>query len=153
MLLDKNIFATSISKTYLWTPTMCNFFKDILQLAEEATRRCSVKKVFLKHEIHWKTLVLESLYFWRLYWKVTPAPACSRELYKFFKDIYLAEHLRTTAFECAFFFLEVSRIFQKIFKNSNEQILLIYIIHEQKFLIMYIVHTEILKRSSQKWFN
>ena len=46
LLLDKNSFAASHSKTFLWTPTMQmqNFLKDNIQLLW----RCSVKKVFLK---------------------------------------------------------------------------------------------------------
>ena len=51
------------------------------------------------------------------------------------------------------FFLEVSGIFQKIFKSSNQHIPLIYIIQKQMFLIIYVVHTEILKRSSHQRFN
>ena len=44
LLLDKNSFAASHSKTFLRTPTILNFLKDKLQLH----RRCSVKKVFLR---------------------------------------------------------------------------------------------------------
>ena len=72
-----------------------------------------------------------------------------------------ANFLRTPIFENTWgrllltvdFFLEVSGIFQKIFKSSNEHIILIYIIQKQMFLIIYIVHTEILQRSSHQRFN
>ena len=42
LLLDKNSFATSHSKTFPWKPTRYNFFKEKLQLH----RNYSVKKVF-----------------------------------------------------------------------------------------------------------
>ena len=47
------------------------------------------------------------------------------------------------------FFLEMFWKFQMILKNTNEHMLLIYIIHKQKLLI-YIVDTAILKETSYK---
>ena len=44
LLLYNNSFASRYSKTFLFTPTMLNFFKGKLQ----RNRRCSVKKVFQK---------------------------------------------------------------------------------------------------------
>ena len=62
----------------------------------------------------------------------------SDEFCKLFQDTYLIEHLRTAASDIDSF-LEVFRKFQKIFKSTNE-----------KMLLVYIVHTTILKGNSRK---
>ena len=58
-------------------------------------------------KIHKKVSVLTSLYCWKLYKKVTPALLFSC---KFFKNIYVVEHLRTAASDRRFFSRSVSKI-------------------------------------------
>ena len=141
MLLGKNLFAASHWKAFLWTPTLHNFFKDKLQLHG----RCSVKKVFLKVSqnsqeytcagIFWIFLILKDLL------QSDSITGVFLWILRIFEEKYLVEHLRTAASN-RWFFLEAFRKFQKIFKSTNE-----------KMLLISIAHAAILKGSLHEEFN
>ena len=124
---------------------MCIFLKDKLQLAEAVARRCSAKKVFLKVSQN----LQKNLLCWIIFIFGDFTKKCLQQwrifgsFVNFLRTPILLNTWERLLLSCHYF-LEVSRIFEKIFKSSNEQILLLYIIYKQIFLIIYIVSSEIL---------
>ena len=125
LLLDKNSFAASHSKTFLWTPTVWNFFKDKLQL----NRRRSVKKMFLKvsQNAQENTCAAFSLFLETLLWSDSSTGDFLWSL-QIFSGRVSCKTPENGCF-CVDLFLEVFRKFQKIFKSTNEKMLLVYIVH------------------------
>ena len=94
LLLDKNSFTVSHSKTFSWTP------KRKLQLHW----RCSVKKVFLKasQNLQGSTYAGVSL-FLETFLKYVSTLSFLCKVCEFLQGIHLVEHLRTTVSAWTFF--------------------------------------------------
>ena len=121
ILLDKNLFTARHPKTFLWTPKNKTFSK--INSNSTLHRRCSVKKVVLKASQHSQENTCAEVSFLK--------GASNTSVFflslRIFQDIYLVEHLRTTA--SAWIFSRTVKKVQKIFKSTSEKMLLVYIIH------------------------
>ena len=135
LLLDKNSFATSRSRTFSWKPKIYNYFKDKLQLH----RRCSVKKVFFNISQNSQENLCWSLFNSGDFFKKWIQHCYFLVNFAEFLRIPILQNIWERLLLTVGLFLEVLLKFQKVFKSTNEEMLLIY-----------IVHTAIRKGSSRK---